>query len=123
MSSCKDCLHYGFCCLGTSGKPDYVNCKYFKDRTRFVELPCKVGDKYYRVEKFCTEGGYLDEPKLVSVSDCEYCCEECNKEYRVVEYQFNSIIQILQKEYYISKTIFLTREEAERALKERENNG
>lgn len=125
MSSCKDCLHDEACSIfaGDLNEEGAEKCVCFKDRNRVVELPCKIGDKYYRVEKFCTEGGYLDEPKLVSVSDCEYCCEECNKEYRVVEYQFNSIIQILQKEYYISKTVFLTREEAERALKERENNG
>lgn len=125
MASCKDCMHEEVCSIFSSdlNEDGAEKCVCFKDRNRFVELPCKIGDKYYRVEKFCTEGGYLDEPKLVSVSDCEYCCEECNKEYRVVEYQFNSIIQILQKEYYISKTVFLTREEAERALKERENNG
>lgn len=138
MVSCNDCLHIDVCEIRTcymcdgggfkcddceiysnyGGKiPSIKNCKHFKDRNRVVELPCKIGDKYYRVEKFCTEGGYLDEPKLVSGSDCEYCCEECNKEYRVVEYQFNSIIQILQKEYYIGKTVFLTQEEAERALK------
>lgn len=38
MASCKDCMHYEFCCAGKSCLPDYVNCKYFKDRNRFVEV-------------------------------------------------------------------------------------
>ena len=57
--TCKDCIHYDLCrsCsriqLGWHGNSvHYVEnieeiCKDFKDRSRFVELPCRVGDKVY----------------------------------------------------------------------------
>ena len=57
--TCKDCIHYDLCrsCsrirLGWHGNSvHYVEnieeiCKDFKDRSRFVELPCKVGDTVY----------------------------------------------------------------------------
>lgn len=63
MAKCKDCIHVGVC-------KDYVigfaearsvkldekelesvlecdDCDHFKDSSRFVELPCKVGDILY----------------------------------------------------------------------------
>lgn len=85
---------------------------------RLVILPCKVGDSYYLVERFCTEGGYYDEKKQVSLGTCEWCSEECDRENRVVEFRFNSAIGILMKERFFGKTVFLTREEAEKALEE-----
>ena len=103
MASCKDCIHYEFCCAGKSGLPDYVNCKYFKDRNRFVELPCKVGDTVFVVNGF----------KEI---------EEFEVDYYVVEKNVISVGMVDDGEYEI-ETVFLTREEAERALKERENNG
>ena len=57
MASCKDCIHDKVCSKyfrafwgHTANKhSDLINadpkdCPYFKDRSRFVELPCKVGD-------------------------------------------------------------------------------
>ena len=55
MANCKDCVHAEVC-------KDYINavlgdvdesqmcgddCEFYKDRSRFVELPCKVGDTIY----------------------------------------------------------------------------
>ena len=80
--------------------------------------PCKVGDKFYRVEMYCTEGGYWDEPRRAYSGTCEDCCEECDGEKRIVEYTFCSVKQILELERDFGKTVFLTREEAEKALKE-----
>ena len=51
MASCKDCLHYEVCSAEKSCLPDYVNCKYFKDRNRFVELPCKLGERFYTIDR------------------------------------------------------------------------
>ena len=102
MASCKDCLHYGFCCLGTSDKPDYVNCKYFKNRNRFVELPCKIGDTVFVVNGFKE----IDELEV---------------DYYVVGKNVISVGMVDDGEYEV-ETVFLTREEAEQALKEREKN-
>lgn len=58
--TCKDCIHYKVCCQKTlhvvTGmdfvyryKYNHIErvCKDFKDRSRFVELPVKISDKYY----------------------------------------------------------------------------
>lgn len=56
--SCKDCIGYGFCSLWDEyndepykdGNSDNChNYSSFKDKSRFVELPCKVGDKAYYI--------------------------------------------------------------------------
>ena len=96
MASCKDCLHYEVCGAEKTCLPDYVNCKYFKDRNRFVELPCKVGDKVFVVNGF----------KEI---------EEFEVDYYVVEKNVISVGCVDDGEYEI-ETVFLTREEAERAL-------
>lgn len=81
-----------------------------------IVLPCKVGDKFYRVETYCTEGGYWEEPRRPYSSTCEDCCEECDGEKRIVEYTFNSAKQILELEKSFGSFVFLTKEEAEKAL-------
>lgn len=50
MASCKDCL-CEIVCKYNDGVNEYCkgNCPHFKDRARFVELPCKVGDKVYEM--------------------------------------------------------------------------
>lgn len=102
MASCKDCLYYEVCSVDESCLPDYVNCEHFKDRNRFVELPCKVGDTVFVVNGF----------KEI---------EEFEVDYYVVEKNVISVGMVDDGEYEI-ETVFLIREEAEKALKERENN-
>ena len=45
MATCKECIH-SECCFMQYGKAE-LGCKNFKDRSRFVELPVKISDKYY----------------------------------------------------------------------------
>ena len=120
--TCKDCIHYDLCrsCsriqLGWHGNSvHYVEnmeeiCKDFKDRSRFVELPCKVGDTL-----FVPTRNLVSEYKIVSFHVCG----------EGIWYRTNVIKGILTRLIsdnveIIGKTVFLTREEAERALKERE---
>lgn len=88
-----------------------------------VVPPCKVGDKFYRIEMWCTEGGFYEEPHYAYSSTCDDCCEECDGKERIVEYTFNSVSQILELEkHFGTRYVFLTREDAERALEEGGNN-
>lgn len=56
--TCKDCLHYEACDLNDSLMMNESHshlmpcdhCPTFKDRSRFVELPCKPGDTVYEIE-------------------------------------------------------------------------
>ena len=43
MATCKECVHNNICNLQHIEK----YCDHFKDRSRFVELPCKIGDIVY----------------------------------------------------------------------------
>ena len=52
MAICENCIHYELCSsisikkIGISLIPQDECCGY-KDRSRFVELPCKLGDTVY----------------------------------------------------------------------------
>ena len=43
MSTCKECLCFGRC--DASMGYNEPTCGYFKDRSRFVELPCDIISK------------------------------------------------------------------------------
>ena len=48
MKTCKDCMGYNFCDFRYTGESDVTDaCEKFKDKTLFIELPCKVGDTVY----------------------------------------------------------------------------
>ena len=124
MASCKDCVHVEVCCeknlhvaVGMNIIPRFKykrieqECKNFKDRSRFVELPCKLGDTL-----FVPTRNLVSEYKVVSFHVCG----------EGIWYRTNVIKGILTRLISdnvenIGKTVFLTREEAEQALKEREN--
>ena len=104
------------------------NCKYanlercYEERTAdlllehgVVLLPCKVGDRLYEVTGRKTVSVY--KVKAIRVELFSLFIE-----WDIVEgFVWQSLSGINADE--IGKTVFLTREEAERALKERENNG
>lgn len=59
MATCKDCIHYKACksLLGelntTSGigREADEKCPTFADKSRFIELPCKIGDVVYLIRR------------------------------------------------------------------------
>lgn len=63
---CKDCCHYDVCCLRILYNMDYdllnhINtnaekCEHFKDKSRIIELPCKVTNGFKeKLTKYCYE--------------------------------------------------------------------
>lgn len=94
-----------------------------EEQGRLLILPCKVGDSFFRIERFCDEHGDLEEATRHWGSDCEYCCKPCNGELRITEYSFANIRHIIDLESTIGETVFLTREEAEAALKGGKQDG
>lgn len=83
-----------------------------------VRLPCKVGDSYFIIRKYCDEHGELPYATEHWGSDCLGCSEACNGEFRIKEGRFNDVAQIVTFAKSIGKTIFLTEEEAEKALED-----
>lgn len=98
--TCENCYHNDACNAwikrGEILYSDYIYstkyCPFFKDKSRIVELPCKVGDKVYQ-------------------ADSERVYESTVTK---IIYDTNSIAF---DERAIGETVFLTREEAEEALR------
>ena len=69
--TCKDCIHYDVCYENRDGMDIYALmqskevetfCNHFKDKSRYIELPCKVGDTAYI--DLSDKGDYYDECKV-----------------------------------------------------------
>lgn len=107
MATCKDCLHYEVCQfhIDEETKLTVNECEHFKDLSKIVELPCKVGDVVYAVSK-CNN-------KIFSKKVVEILLKEDNG------YVYTEPCYFIFEDF--GKIVFLTKEEAEKALKEREN--
>lgn len=104
MASCRDCICEQVCKYN-DGVNEYCkgNCPHFKDRTRFVELPCKIGDTVYVIENNEIIEDFVDQIGI------GYYCDGENI------YQMDGI----KTDWYFSdigKTVFLTPEAAGKAL-------
>lgn len=125
--TCKDCLNQDSCSIKNkcskneipmaSSKSMENYCGFFKDRSRFVELPCKVGTTVYTVSL---------KHRVVPWGVYAICST-------VVEWDAAPKITLLARSKKIDKSakfsanavrssVFFTREEAEKSLKEREHN-
>ena len=123
MAKCENCYHYHICDLQYRLE-DYQECKYYKDKSLIVELPCKeilakIGDSMY----FITDE--TDEVIETMVSVIEIDCDgEEWIETVAVDYDYEIDDEICSYIYFrfseFGKTLFLSREEAEKALEERE---
>lgn len=108
MPKCENCYHHDICIFhGASG---CERCMHYKDKSLIVELPCKVGDTVYRISTMHhTKRKYIQETKISRIAidtDGVWLFCQCNP---IAKSVFN-------------KSVFLTREEAEKALRERESD-
>ena len=118
--TCKDCYHHDACKTwinhGETLYSDYTysteDCPFYKDKSRIVELPCKVGDILYYPWVYGGTSGvamlevfsfkiYVQGRVLAVVKDPESDLE-MPKQFHLEDF---------------GKTVFLTREEAEEALR------
>lgn len=118
---CKNCIKADVCKVAEEFDKEPVDgiyiegCDYFKDRNRFVELPCKVGDTIYILTN--------DSPTGIEESQV--------KKIELIKTQSKTKIRLTVPCVYddwggaqweigvndFGKTAFLTRKEAERVLK------
>lgn len=97
--NCRDCLYYERCKkLGIFNVETLSVCKDFTDRSEWVHLPCKVGDKVYQTDGIRI---YESTIRTIEISSA-----------RTVYFTDN----IAFDERAIGNSIFLAREEAEKAL-------
>ena len=109
--TCKDCLHYKMClelhyCLqmGMSG-PEF--CFHFTDRSEWVHLPCRAGQQLWFEENGKVKCSTVDRLIYEELSTDDIFT-------RIEGYGFSVFFED------VGKIVFLTREEAEKALRERD---
>ena len=104
MANCKECIHNNVC---RNYEPiSYSACSDFKDKSRYIELPCNVGDTVYYITGI---GHNIVKPAKIK----EIILDENGIKDLYVQgdgHNFENAFDIF----------FMTREEAEKALKERE---
>jgi hypothetical protein len=112
MKTCKDCIHQDVCealheeimyMTGTfMGHSDNVDkdCRFFKDNTKLIELPCAIGD-------YC-----IWKDRLLYVNVIEWDGEE------FVLWASDANKQPFSVEALANEVKFISREEAEKKLEE-----
>ena len=111
--NCKNCLgnYLGYCkfdCLSDD------KCENFQDRSLWEKLPCRLGETVYSIF-----GGEIIERTVGRVIVNGYTTPRI---WVDLDCPFLSTV-IERWDLGIGKDFFLSREEAEKALKEREKNG
>ena len=118
--NCRDCLHFKACYeMATANGAEEFNtlfankCEDFTDRSEWVHLPCEVGDiVFYFQGAYHLKNKNNWEVRPIKVTEFSTKIGRSGKVYPLsiiangTRYPLTSI----------GKTIFLTREEAEKAL-------
>ena len=135
--TCKDCYHEFVCSLNRDLTRKAI-CACFKDKSRIVKLPCKIGDTVYVITEkhpcyackccgdFCHKDCHIKDKQKLVVKEAKvfyFLFQERSNEIQVeVEGTKHLVMHFLHFTIEdFGKTVFLTREEAEKALrKERE---
>lgn len=95
---CENCIHKKPCgeyqqkFLSHLKNLKVTECPYYKEKDKVIELPCKVGDTVYKIGSICRNG---KEKFYIYQGKFGYSCIR-----------------------RFGDTVFLTKEEAEKALKE-----
>ena len=121
MSKCSNCLHNSVCymqetCNDIEQQLKDFGCKDFTDCSEWVHLPCNIGKTVYRVMR----DKRINKPYEYKVIGFWYSADEqCNNAHlvRYVNGVFESSMSIPFSEF--GRIVFLTREEAEKALEEK----
>ncbi len=115
MATCKECLHHDVCKKFNEVRTKVINesnrgaenlCEVFVDRSRFIEMPCKEGEKVWVIRNH--RG--IHHPREGIVSNIY-----------VTDRGIGVGVKNIGRGIFGIK-VFLTREEAEAALAERRGN-
>lgn len=114
MSKCLSCLHYKVCDYRINEENITVaECTQFTNRSEWVHLPCKVGDKVYIVNSRTSDDKNLYIVEDVAKRIVFDKSEDTGFIHSRIEFFNTSSISD-----WLFQNIFLTREEAEKALED-----
>ena len=114
MPSCEDCIHFVVCRKIAKSPAVFRGCALFTDRAQFVELPCKVGDTVYIIVRISGKEEIMQD----NVESIEISCFDDN----IPLIQFDGVKTCDWDSNDFGKRVFLTKEEAEQALRRHESN-
>lgn len=127
MANCKECICEKVCRyndgVNSYCKSNFV-CPYFKDRSTIIESPCKFGDYVYETVLYKDKTlSHINIHKVVGLHIGNFPDLRGHKrqEYLVTHCEIMNFLSRVSLNK-LGKTVFLTREAAEQALRERENN-
>lgn len=112
--NCRDCLHFKACYeMATANGAEEFNtlfankCEDFTNHSEWVHLPCNIGKEFFRTIPW---RNIVDECAVSSLT------KKSDKTWkiRLTSSVFRTTFEITIND--IGKTVFLTREEAEKAL-------
>ena len=119
-NKCNDNCIYGLCKWVRECLLKLKEYEDLEEQGLLLKLPCKVGDTYWELEKMfwvnehkCKGCKFYFETLEDSFCDCDNDFPKCTQ---ILEKKFSSIKEIVMNMDEINKTIFLTKEEAEKAL-------
>lgn len=117
--TCKDCYHYEVCGFEWCDSDALTFCKDFKDKSRIIELPCKVGYEIYVLNRGnIPQKMILDEPDIRChcAKEDNLCMALCDdKKHGICAYRFKN------DGSDIGKKVFRSKAKAEAKLKELNN--
>lgn len=130
--NCKTCNHYQ-ACTNILNLPQNIadavlesrfknGCRYYEDKELFAKLRCKVGDTLYCLYKDRIQDmkkSANEQPKPVfRITEGKINSILIDK--NGVRYLLNIVMPSTAFESEFGKTVFLTKEDAEKAIRERE---
>lgn len=119
---CKDCLCYEACKFYTDKTKFNLpkkaeNCEDFKDKSKYIELPCKVGGTVYAHCKA------VNQIIPYEIDDVHIDKEQTRYFATAFDIYYNEFLDEIEfSENQIGQTVFLTKEEAEAKLKKLQND-
>lgn len=118
MAKCKECVYEPMCYkiehFGRDLETDEA-CEHFRDTAKMVEMPVKAGDTIYEIHERKKGREWV---KIISERYVE-CVEICANNFMIA--RCGTTISVFLSG--IGETVFFSREEAEKALREYAANG
>lgn len=116
MPKCKNCYHYEVCSDIYDLDNMFEDCENFKDKSLIVELTHTIGDIVYEISNGEIYSLIILNA-VITDNNIEFHCTEIVKEnidaYGDVDFGVAHSFSIFD----INKTVFITREDAEKGLK------
>lgn len=119
ISNCNNCIHKKLCVIRAFPSAfenthwEKEPCDHFKDESKYVELPCKVGDITYHLISIETYDGL----NVAAIHKGKVCSISKDEKTLCIFGRYDNGLRFWCTEKDIGEKLFFVCEEAEQALK------